>query len=504
MIVKIILSLIASGLLIKVLLEIKSIYRLARYYRQGIKCKLYPFLGIAINFVKNKNSKDILMYAKNERKYDDSDLVVWNHPGGTAEVHLMSSQATGEFSLKEKEVARKQRIIDINVFGFMQKGDKAALKSRRIFSKLFHNDNITRMCPQISQIINSHIQRLKGLVKESKNQSVIIDLREDLIMDMMGDVTSYILSGTKKKSELPILPCGLNIVDAARKMLNLWMQCLLDPFNFFIGNWIYKFGLSRLHRKIMKIQKEIDQKAVEEYLERMKNIESCDCENFFNRIVDHNRQMEKNNTPKEKMPLEDIGQNLGLFLVAGSDTSTQTSINLLAQLAENREAQARLSTEMKNWKFGSGGVKTVELNQLEYLQCCFEESLRHQPPVMASVFRKLTKNVEICGKTLYKGDLVVYDILSQAQRELDHENSFEFKPERFSLENRKNISKFSSNPFAQGFRKCLGQYIAEILVKTTVGLIIKNFEIEKAVDFERGIISFYTVHNPKVLLRLRD
>lgn len=504
MILSITLSLISSALLIKLLLEIKSIYRLSRYFKQGIKCELYPLFGSFINFIKNKDKKDLLMYAKKERKYDDTDLVVWNHPGGRAEVHLMSPRATREFSSKEKKVARKEKVIDINVFGFILKSDASALKSRLIFSKMFHNDNVSRMCPQISQIIYSHVEKLKKIALDSADKSVTLDLREDLIKDMMGDVTGYILSGAMNKSELPVLPCGLNIVDGARKMITLWMKCFLSPLNFLTGGWIYKLGLSSLQKEITDIQKEIDQKGVEEYFKRINDKEGQSCENFFSRVAEHNQKMDDLNTPDEKMPLEDIGQNVGLFLVAGSDTSSQTSINLMIQLAESPKAQNQLFSEVKNWRFGSEGIKIENLSQFEYLQCCFDESLRHQPPVMASIYRRLTKNVEICGKTLYKGDLVVYDIISQAMRDSDHYDSFSFKPERYSTENRKKLAKFSSNPFAQGFRKCLGQYIAEILVKTTVGLIVKNFKIEKAVEFERGLISFYTVYNPKVCLRLRD
>lgn len=500
----ILLALISLILLPKILLEVSSLLRLYKYKKQGVTCKYFPLLGPIVNILKNKDKSDILKLMKEKARVSTADITAWNNGSGTVNLQLTSPQATKEFASQEHIVSRKKNLIDIDILGFAFRDGPAAVKSRRIFARLFHTDNLKAMCPEISKIMIRHVESLKQKILASKEKKLVVNIKNELIKNMMDDVASFVLLGAQQKSELPLLPSGMTIHDAAHKISIMWGKCILSPSNFLTGGLTFKYNLSPAKKEIYAINEEIIKLGIKEYEKRLGS-ESKGLKDFVSLAVEYNKKMEEEGTPEEKLPLREIGENFELFLEAGSDTSAQTAINLLTQLVENPDYLDNLSSELKDWKIVSSGVEADDIDELEFLKCCFKESLRHQPIVFNSVFRELVKDTKICGKKAFKGDLVVYDMVGTSQREIDHKDSSSFNPNRYSKNESKKIIKYSSNPFAAGHRNCVGQYLAEILTKMIVGLVVKNFEIERAEEvYQRELLQFYVVKNPKMLLRVRE
>lgn len=503
MITAAILTLIGTIVLMRVVLELRGLYRLSLYKKQNIRCRYFPILGILSQIINWTGAKDQLLRLKLDYKDNTDDFVVWNDLEGKANIQLLSPDSVRDFAAKEPHCAKKIGMNKVNVFGFGTNHGPDAMKARRLYSKMFHTQNLKLMCPNISEIMLRHILALEERVKNAPGQELVIDLRKELIHNLMIDVTSYTLFGAKTQAEVPVLPCGMDLVDAGHHLIVLWLETFLSPLANFTNGWNFTLNLSPTKRKIFKLQRDIVKEAINEYRKRLK-VDRTGHVNYLNLVADHNTQMENEGTPELKMPLEDIGVNLGLFLITAADTTTQISTNLLCQLSEREKMREKLAVEVKDLKIQNKTVYSEELDKLDYLHCCFMESMRHYPPLMSGFYRELVKDTIICGKTFYKGDRVAYSMMSQAVREADHKDSFSFNPERFSKENKKKIKKNSYIPFLAGHRICVGQYMAEMNVKLICGLMTKFFEIEKNTDFNLELVTVYTVANPKVKLRLRN
>lgn len=503
MIVTITLTIIGTIVLMRVLLEIKALYRLSLYKRQGLRCRYFPILGIISEIVNWKPNKDQLLNMREDYRTNTEDFVVWNDLEGKCNIQLLSPEAVKDFATKEHFHAKKIGMNKINIFGFGTNHGPEAMKARRLFLKMFHMENLKLMCPNISKIMLRHVRALEERIKNSPNKEISLDLRKDLIQGLMRDVTGYVLFGAKDRSEVPVLPSGMDLIEAAHVMIRWWLDGFVSPVANFTNGWNFKLNLSTTKRKVFKMQKAIIKEAINEYKKRIK-VDRVGHVNYLNLVVDHNLRMEAEGTPEDKMPLEDIGINLALFLITAADTTTQISTNLLTQLSERPNIQERLASEVSNLKIEKEGIFTEELEKLEYLQCCFFESMRFTPPFMSGFYREILKDVELCGKTFYKGDRIAYSMMSQAMREKDHKNSFTFDPERFNKVNKKKIKKNSFIPFLAGNRICVGQFMAEMNIKLICGLMAKFFEIEKDTDYVLEFVTVYTVTNPKVKLRLRN
>jgi cytochrome P450 family 9 len=146
------------------------------------------------------------------------------------------------------------------------------------------------------------------------------------------------------------------------------------------------------------------------------------------------------------------------FLFAGFDTIS-TGIHFMAfELALNQDIQQRLFEEIKELdELLEGKSPTYEnLQKMEYLDKVVSESLRKWPPAGVQD-RKCTKSFVITDNNgaqvlLEPGQIILtpaYAIMHDPQY---YPNPDKFDPERFSIENRKNINEFTYLPFGLGPR----------------------------------------------------
>jgi cytochrome P450 len=69
----------------------------------------------------------------------------------------------------------------------------------------------------------------------------------------------------------------------------------------------------------------------------------------------------------------------------------------------------------------------------------------------------------------------------------------EFKPERFSAENMKNIHPFAYLPFARGPRACMGISYSMKSMKVVLSYLLRNYKISTAIKMENVKFEFVTV-----------
>ncbi|XP_059189982.1 cytochrome P450 3A30-like isoform X2 [Centropristis striata] len=190
-------------------------------------------------------------------------------------------------------------------------------------------------------------------------------------------------------------------------------------------------------------------------------------------------------TEKQNTGLTDheIFSQATIFMFAGYETSTNTLVFVAYTLARHPEVMKRLQEEIDSTFPNKGEVEYEALMQMAYLDCVVNEVLRLYPP-SARLERTAKETVYINGITIPKGmDIMVPVYAMHHDPELWPEPE-EFKPDRFSKQNKQNIEPYTYLPFGVGPRNCLGMRFALLIVKLSLVNILQNFSFSVCEETE--------------------
>ncbi|XP_038141280.1 cytochrome P450 3A30-like isoform X2 [Cyprinodon tularosa] len=189
-----------------------------------------------------------------------------------------------------------------------------------------------------------------------------------------------------------------------------------------------------------------------------------------------NYQTNKVSKERETWGLNDheILSQLTMLLFAGYETSATTLVFLAYTLARNPEVMKQLQQEIDLTFPNKGLVQYDGLMQMEYLSSVVDECLRLYPPA-ARIERMTKETVRIQGITIPKNMIVqvpVYALHRDPDLWPDPE---EFKPDRFSKENKHNINPYAYLPFGMGPRNCLGKRFALVMIKLALVKVLQTY-----------------------------
>ncbi|XP_013146951.1 PREDICTED: probable cytochrome P450 9f2 [Papilio polytes] len=182
---------------------------------------------------------------------------------------------------------------------------------------------------------------------------------------------------------------------------------------------------------------------------------------------------------------QDLVGQVFIFFFAGFETSAATLSLTVHELAVNPLVQEKLYEEIKTFHETKGKMLYENVNELKYLDCVINETLRKWSPALI-MDRVCTKPYELPppregGKPtkLNPGDYV-YNMVNSIHLDPRHYPEPEvFNPERFSEENKNEIKPFTFMPFGIGPRTCIGTRFAMLEIKVLIYNIILNFKILK-------------------------
>ncbi|XP_061395800.1 LOW QUALITY PROTEIN: probable cytochrome P450 6g2 [Musca vetustissima] len=157
-----------------------------------------------------------------------------------------------------------------------------------------------------------------------------------------------------------------------------------------------------------------------------------------------------------------------IFFTAGFESSSATMSFALYELARNPEIQERVREEVRTVLINSGGKLTLRnIESLEYMQMVISETLRLYPP-LPFLDRECTVEKDesyllepFSSFSIPKGMPIyipAYALHMDPKVILPEPQTF--NPERFSPENRKNITPYSYMPFGLGPHACIGERFA--------------------------------------------
>ncbi|NXL85437.1 CP3AL protein, partial [Alectura lathami] len=186
-----------------------------------------------------------------------------------------------------------------------------------------------------------------------------------------------------------------------------------------------------------------------------------------------NGSIEASHSDKALSDVEVLAQAL-IFIFAGYEPTSNTLCYLAYELATHPDVQQKLVDEIDTVLPNKAPLTYEAIMQLEYLDMAVSETLRLFP-LGGRLERTCKKDVEINGVTIPKGTIVVippYTLHHSPEYWPDPE---EFRPERFSKENKETIDPYTYLPFGAGPRNCLGMRFAFLTLKVAITILLQHF-----------------------------
>ncbi|XP_023221203.1 cytochrome P450 3A24-like [Centruroides sculpturatus] len=177
-----------------------------------------------------------------------------------------------------------------------------------------------------------------------------------------------------------------------------------------------------------------------------------------------------------RMTNKEIQGNSLIFFLAGHHTTSTCLTYTTFLLATHQDIQENLRQELLNVFHQKEELTYDDIMNLSYMDQVVSESLRIYPPVISFVTRK--SNIEF----RYKDYVFPKNTAFQAAIWVLHrdpelwEDPLDFKPDRFSPENKSNMG-ISYQPFGAGPRNCVGMRFALLEIKLILVKLLLNYRI---------------------------
>nr|XP_060642873.1 cytochrome P450 3A9-like [Anolis sagrei ordinatus] len=171
---------------------------------------------------------------------------------------------------------------------------------------------------------------------------------------------------------------------------------------------------------------------------------------------------------------EEILANAIIFIFGGYEATSNVLCYMLYELARHPDVQQKLQDEIDAALPNKAPLAYEAVMQMEYLDMTVNELLRLYP-IGGRLDRICKKDVEINGITIPKGvSVMIPPHVLHFDPDL-WEQPEEFRPERFSKENKGSIDPYVYLPFGAGPRNCIGMRFALLVLKAGAVSLLQNF-----------------------------
>ncbi|XP_006266026.2 cytochrome P450 3A24-like [Alligator mississippiensis] len=195
---------------------------------------------------------------------------------------------------------------------------------------------------------------------------------------------------------------------------------------------------------------------------------------------DSSKPKEEKHAYKTLTDTEILAQAL-VFILAGYETTSSTLSFISYNLATHPDVQQRLHEEIDAALPNKARPTYEAVMQMEYLDMVVNETLRLFPPG-GRIERVCKETTEINGVTIPKGTVTVIPSYLLHRDPGHWPEPEEFRPERFSKENRDSMDPYIFLPFGAGPRNCIGMRFALLSLKIALVVLLQRFSFRTCKD----------------------
>lgn len=250
------------------------------------------------------------------------------------------------------------------------------------------------------------------------------------------------------------------------------------------------------HKKNLKLMNETVDQLIDK---RIASDPKAGRKDFLDLMIN-----EKDPVTGEPLDHDNIKYQLITFLIAGHETTSGMLSFTIYALLKNPEIMAKAKAEVEQ-VIGKRQICFEDLQKLDYIDCCFKESLRLWPTAPAFTLRSI-KEKEVIGDRFIVNrdqDLIVLCPSLHTDPKV-WQNPWEFMPERMDKDNIKNIPKHAWKPFGNGKRSCIGRAFAMQEAKLALAIILQRFELSLVdPNYEVSIKEMLTIRPDNFYIRAK-
>ncbi|KAK7998175.1 hypothetical protein PG989_006215 [Apiospora arundinis] len=174
---------------------------------------------------------------------------------------------------------------------------------------------------------------------------------------------------------------------------------------------------------------------------------------------------------EEGLDFEEVRANAQSYIVAGSDTTSNTLTYLIWLVCKHHEVRRRLVDELDTL---NDSFEDADLKKLPYLNQVIEETLRMYSSVPAGLPREVPpEGVEFCGHWIPGGTTVFAQAYTMHRDATTYPNPLTFDPSRW--ERPTQAMKDSFVPFGSGSRICMGIHLARMELRLATARFFLTF-----------------------------
>jgi cytochrome P450 len=339
---------------------------------------------------------------------------------------------------------------------------------RRLIMRALSVSSVKAFYPTLALITERFFARLHGAAKEHRTLEMTEELKRYTV-----DVTSALAFGEDPhtlEQEKGVIQEHLALIPPAltRRVTAVFPYWHYVPLP---EDW-------RLARAMVEVHKYI-QRMIERARERMQQSPDAPPHNLLEAML------AARNEPDSTVTDEQISANVLTMLIAGEDTTANAIAWALMYVATDSQLQSRLCEQAKA-AFGASRV-CPDYDALKHLDLCeavCNEALRLRPVAAIQTFEPLT-DVCLGGVAIPAGTRMLF--LTRPSM-LDPRNFVRpeaFEPDRWRHPRDPSEGAHEQKAyltFGAGPRVCPGRYLAAVEMRLVVSMLLRNFEIELAVD----------------------
>jgi len=173
---------------------------------------------------------------------------------------------------------------------------------------------------------------------------------------------------------------------------------------------------------------------------------------------------------------EELIDQLGVFFLAGHETTASVLTWVFYVLATRADVLARIRDEVRD-AAGDGEIGFETVKRLVFTKSVFKEALRLYPP-LTFMPRVALKAATIGGRKLRKGALVMIAPWTTHRCAAYWENPHRFDAERFTPGREKDVTPGAYIPFGLGPHTCVGAGFAQIESVLIIARLARAFDFE--------------------------
>ena len=365
-------------------------------------------------------------------------------------------------------------------------------RKRKLISHTFSTKSITQFEPYIHENLELFVKQLDKLIisgqqtSKSGQKEAQLDclpwfnyLAFDIIGDLAFGAPFGMLARGADITEVRCTPESPPIYASAIEILNrrgevsATLGCFpqLKPYAKWLPDPFFSNGLNAV-QNLAGI-------AIARVKGRLDNPPPVERKDLLARLMEGRDDM------GEPLGREELTAEALTQLIAGSDTTSNSSCALLYHVTRTPGVLEKLQAELDSTIPGNIDVPTFEMvRDLPYLNCVLNETLRHHSTSGIGLPRQVPDNspgVTILGHFFPPGSVLsVPTYTIHHSKEIWGPDADEFRPERWETPTSQQKNAFI--PFSHGPRSCVGRNVAEMEMKLIAATWVRRYEVNLRQD----------------------